>query len=184
MTDSLFIRYAVALLDVAIEENKVEEYLEEAFAIVNICQENQNLCDLLKDYGLSVEEKKDVIKTIFEKRINQHIFYFMYIILDNQRGKYFQQFFNEFIQQAQKYLHISYGICYTTQKMDEKTLHLLEEKVSKIYHGKVILNNQIDSSLIGGFKIVIDDFIIDESIQNKMNQLKSNLIQKKGDAKQ
>lgn len=183
MNDNLFVRYAIALLDVAIEENKVDEFFQQSSEIIQVFQQNLDLLRILKDYGLTTDEKKETINIIFKNQINDYILNFMYIIIDNQRGKYIKDIFGSFHKQAQKYLNIAYGVVYSTTKINLDVIKQLENKVSNLMKEKVILTNEIDDSLIGGFKIVVGDYIIDESIISRINKLKSTIQLKKGDAK-
>ncbi|MFA6852321.1 MAG: F0F1 ATP synthase subunit delta, partial [Bacilli bacterium] len=44
---------------------------------------------------------------------------------------------------------------------------------------KVELVNKIDKSIIGGIKVVIHDRVYDDSLKNKLDSLKSGLLQRK-----
>ena len=66
MNDNLSMRYAIALLDVAIENNQVLEYLKQISELLNIFCNNKDLKILLADYGLNDEEKKETITTILK----------------------------------------------------------------------------------------------------------------------
>ena len=180
MNDNLSMRYAIALLDVAIENNQVLEYLKQISELLNIFCNNKDLKILLADYGLNNEEKKETITTIFKNNVNQYILNFMYIIIDNNRGKYYVDIFKEFIKRAQNYLHIVNGICYSTISLSKEDLNNITEKVSKLLNKKVVLTNRIDSSLIGGFKVEVEDKIIDESIKKRLLDLKKSIKIKKG----
>lgn len=52
----------------------------------------------------------------------------------------------------------------------------MEEKISTLLKSKVILQNQINKELIGGFKIEVEDWVLDYSIQEKMKKMKENLL--------
>ena len=53
-------------------------------------------------------------------------------------------------------------------------LQTLWQKINK----KVVLKNRIDNTLIGGIKVVVDDYNFDGSIKNKLSKLNQYL---KGD---
>ena len=56
----------------------------------------------------------------------------------------------------------------------------MEAKTSKMLNATVVLQNKIDKDLVGGFKIQVDDFVIDQSLKHKLADLKATLL-KKGD---
>ena len=49
--DSVASRYAIALLNIAREERKIKEYVDEVEQIGKLLSQNKDLLTLLKDYG-------------------------------------------------------------------------------------------------------------------------------------
>ena len=63
--DTVANRYAVALLSIAREEEKVQEYIDEVEQILEVLDQNDGFVRILKDYGLTNEEKKETIDVCF-----------------------------------------------------------------------------------------------------------------------
>lgn len=179
--DSVANRYAIALLSIAREEGKIKEYHDEISKIVEIFNNNKDLLYLLKSYGLSINEKRQALKEIFENKINQYILNLFYVLVDNKRGGFVLQTCNEFIRLALNELNVKSGIVYTTINLTGQELKAMEEKMSSILNANVTLTNKLDSSLIGGFKIQVDDYILDDSIKTRLTNLKQTIILKKGE---
>ena len=53
--DTVANRYAVALLSIAREEEKVQEYIDEVEQILEVLDQNDGFVRILKDYGLTNE---------------------------------------------------------------------------------------------------------------------------------
>ena len=70
--DSVASRYAIALLSIAREENKIKEYVDEIQQIIDILNENKELVILLKNYGLSTSEKKETLDVCFKDKISKY----------------------------------------------------------------------------------------------------------------
>ncbi len=172
-------RYALALLSIAKDENKVQEYINQIEEIINIFKENEELLILLSSYGISNIEKKDCLKKCFENNIYDYILNLFYVLIDNKRIEYLLDVCQEFVKIALESLAIKKGVVYSTITLNEKQIQKLENKVSKIINMKVILTNVIDKSLIGGFKIQIDDYVIEDSLKKRLETLKENLFIKK-----
>lgn len=179
--DSVANRYAIALLSIAREENKIKDYCDEITKIVEIFNENKDLLYLLKSYGLSINEKKEALKVIFEDKISQYILNLFYVLIDNKRGGFILQTCNEFIRISLNELNIKSGMVYSTINLTSQEIKAMEKKVSSILNANVTLTNKIDSSLIGGFKIQVDDYILDDSIKTRLTNLKQTIILKKGE---
>ena len=179
--DSVANRYAIALLSVAREENKIKEYIEEVEQIASLLNKNKELVVLLKNYGLSIEEKKVVLQQIFEDKINEYILNLFYVLIDNKRGGYLLEVCNEFVRIGLNELNIKRGIVYTTIKLRKQQLTAIEKKVSKILNANVTLTNIIDESILGGLKVQVEDYILDDSMKNHLLKLKENITLKKGE---
>lgn len=180
--DSLASRYALALLSIAKEEDKVNEYLKQIEEIETIFLENEGLYRILKDYGLTVAEKQETIDLLFKNKLITNIYNFLNVVVINSKAKYFLEIFKEYKKQTYIYLNIKVGIVYSTTSLSADQMKKITQKVSKIVNNEVILKNKIDKSLIGGLKIDIDGFIIDDSIQNRFELLKREILNKKGEA--
>lgn len=64
----------------------------------------------------------------------------------------------------------------SVQKLESKTKTHLEQALKKRYSAKeVVLNENIDSRLLGGLKVEVNDEVIDLSIKNKIGKLQEYL---------
>lgn len=178
--DTVANRYAVALLSIAREEGKVQEYINEVEQILDVLEQNEGFLRILKDYGLTNEEKKETIDVCFKGKIREYILNTFYVVVDNNRGAIMEDVLSEFIKLSYKELNIKKGYVYTTISLTPEEIKQMEVKTSKMLNATVVLQNKIDKDLVGGFKIQVDDFIIDQSLKHKLADLKDTLL-KKGD---
>ena len=105
----------------------------------------------------------------------------MCVVVDNNRCKYLLDILKEFDRISLNELNVKKGIIYTTIKLTKQQIEKINEKVSKILKANVYLVNEIDTKLIGGFKIVVDDYIIDDSLKYRLMNLKDEISLKKGE---
>ena len=64
----------------------------------------------------------------------------------------------------------------TTFTLDDNVSQDLEKKISKIFSSKISLSKQVDENIIGGFKLKVDDQLIDASIASQLQKIKRELI--------
>ena len=179
--DSVASRYAIALLSIAKEENKIKEYVEEVENLVNIFESNSDLLLLLKDFWLSKDEKKETLSLCFENKVSEYILNLFYVLIDNKRGGYILDVCNEFVRIGLNELNIKRGIVYSTIKLTKTQLKGMESKISKMLNANVTLRNIIDENLLGGFKVQVEDYILDDSMKNRLEKLKETITLKKGE---
>lgn len=176
--DSIYSRYANALLSIAIEEEKIEYYRNEIKVIRLSFLENEEIIHLLGSAFLEFNEKENIIDNIYNS--NDNIKNFIKIIVKNGRANLIIKIFNEFIKKCNELMGIKDGIVYSVRKLSEDEIESIEKGIeNKLGYG-VELENVIDEKLIGGIKVLVEDKIFDGSIKNKLERLKESLV--KGDS--
>lgn len=172
--DSLYSRYAKALLLIAVEENKVEYYKEEVKTLKTLFVENDDFLKLLSSYFISDEEKSKVLDEVYPN--NENIRNFIKVIIKNRRTKYLIKIFDEFINEVNSSIGIKEGIIYSVNKLTDEQIKKISDAIEVKLNNKVELVNKIDKRLIGGIKIVVEDKIFDGSVKNKLEKLHEDLL--------
>ena len=67
------------------------------------------------------------------------------------------------------------GYIYSTKALSKNEINRIEKAISSRLNKEIYLIPKIDENLIGGFKVVINDYVFDASIKNKLEGLKSSL---------
>lgn len=168
-------RYAEALFEVALELNKLQEFKEEIKAISQVLNSEPKLKTIFEHPKLSKDEKKDIINSIFKDRVSQEIINLCYIVIDKGREAYLTQISEEYTKLSNESQGIVEAKAITAIPMAEKEMKKLENQLSKKLDKKVLLSNEIDSTIIGGVLVTIGDKIIDASIKGRFEKLYKDL---------
>ena len=171
--DSLYSRYAIALLSLAKEENKVKQYKNEIKMLKHAFLENEGIMHLLSSYNITISEKEEIIDSFY--RAVPNIANFIKVIVRNKRSKEIIKIFDEFILECNEELGIKEGIVYSVDILDDTQVEQIEQALAKKLNVSVELTNLVDTRLIGGVKVVIEDKVYDGSIKNKLDGLKNML---------
>lgn len=172
---ALYNNYAIALLEVAIEEGKVEEYRKEIKVLKEVFKTNFDYVRFLGDYNISLSEKYKTIDRSF-KNVNPSIISFIKIIVKNRRALFLAKIFKEAVYRFNDYLHIEEGKIYLAKKIDEKSKKKIIEAIEKNEKAKVELEEIYDPSLLGGFIVSIKDNVYDASLVNKLEKMKTTIL--------
>lgn len=175
--DSLANRYASALLSIALEQNKNAEYRSYVKEIVKAIQENKEFLNLLTSAFITKSERKQIVNQILKDAPFKEIVSFMDVIIDNDRGNLVLNILVEFISISNRHDNIAEGIIYSTINLDSKQMDSIAKAISMKINRQVYLKNQIDERLIGGIKVVIEDYIFDGSLNYKITNLKNMLLE-------
>ena len=167
--------YAQALLDAARDTGKEDVIKEEGFQVLEIFEENQELADFINYPAISAEEKKKVLVEIFDGKISEELMNFLQILVDKRRSGRFEgimKVYRDFLEQEEG---VSYGTVYSVKPLSQERISQLEEQTSRLLQTKVVLENELDSKLMAGVKILVDGKIVDASYRKKFDEMAAQL---------
>ncbi|MBE6046433.1 MAG: ATP synthase F1 subunit delta [Clostridiales bacterium] len=167
--------YGTALVEAAREVGKEDQILEEAQAVVQLIEDEPDLHQFINYPGVSADEKKEVLKNIFEGRICEELLNFLYILVDKRRTMNFGRIVKVYKSLVEREEGVSYGTVYSVVKLSDERMAELEEQTSKLLQMNVKLENELDPSLLAGFKILVEGKIIDASYRKKFDELASQM---------
>jgi ATP synthase F1 delta subunit len=167
--------YGTALVEAARDVGKENQILEEAQAVVQLIKDEPDLHQFINYPGVSADEKKEVLKNIFEGRICEELLNFLYILVDKRRTMNFERIIKVYKSLVEREEGVSYGTVYSVVKLSDDRLAELEEQTSKLLQMNVKLENELDPSLLAGFKVLVEGKIIDASYRKKFDELASQM---------
>lgn len=167
--------YANSLLSIAIDENKNKIYREHVKNIYSTFEQSDDLLLVLKSSFISKSEKLDLFKEILKDEELIYVRDFILVILTNNRGDLLLDILKEFIRISNLEDGIVEGIIYSTEFLSKKQIEDVEIAISKKLYKEVVLINRIDTTLIGGIKVIVGDYNFDGSLKNKLNKLNQYL---------
>lgn len=165
------IRYAKAVLDLALDGKATDAVESDMRDIVATITTSKDLRVMLGSPVVNSTEKKAALKAIFKGKhaITEGL---LNILIDNKRIPMLEEV-------AYKYIVLNEqlkgeGVAYVTTAIPitaglEKDLL---EKVTKLTGNKVVIENKVDKSIIGGFVLRVGDLQYDASIANKLSNIK------------
>jgi len=144
------IRYAKALLHLAIEQNSLEETYSDMQFLDTVCSENKELVLLLKSPIVKTDKKEIILKEIFSSKMSKLSMSFIQIITNKKREGQLSLIAKGFINLYKIHKNIETATVITATKLDEE---LKAEVMNFIKHhgeNKVDLTEKIDENIIGG----------------------------------
>lgn len=171
-------RYAESLFELAKSNNCVLSYKNQITSIKDIFLD-ANVDNFFKSYRINKDEKKELIKNYLKDYYDQYILNFIYVLIDKNRINNYLDIFNDFIKLCNDYLHIIVGTIETPHMINNELIEKLEKALSNEEY-QIELKPKINESLISGFKINLNSHIIDNSLKNKIDSLKEELLRKDG----
>ena len=170
-------RYAKSLLELAIENKKLEKVFDDMAMFYSLCQESRPFNNFIKNPIINSYKKLRIFQSLFEKRIDELSYKFIDIITRKGREDILPEIGEQFLKEYRIYNKIEIVNITTTIVLDEG---LKEEFItlSKKLIGeskKIELEEKVDKDLLGGFILRIGDKQIDDSVSSKLRELKKKL---------
>ena len=150
--------YGDALFDLALEENRIDDYVAEVDAMLTIFRDNPELSKLLNHPKISKEEKITVVGQIFEGKISM------------------DEIFDYFIDKVKEYKNI--GVAHVTSAVelsDAQKSQVEKRLLETTGYVKFEISYDVDKDLIGGMVIRIGDRVVDSSIRTRLYELTKEL---------
>ena len=167
--------YGTALIEAARETDQEERILEEGMQIADILKAEPDFRKFISYPGISAEEKKDVIRSVFEGKISTELLHFLYVLVDKRRTGRFESIMQVYKKLLEEEEGVLYGTVLSVVGLDDLQLSEIENETSRLLQRKVCLSNELDPGLLAGFKIFIDGRIIDASYRKKLEELSMSM---------
>ena len=175
--ESYKISFALALLELTHETKKSAKIYQEAKVVLQVLEQQPEFGHLISDLNLDFATKSKLLNQAFGK-LDVIILNSMLFLAQTNRFLMLTLILKKLVQLLAQELKIQEGIVYSTTTLKPNQIKDLEKKLSKQMGSQISLTNHIDKELIGGFKVVIDDYLIDHSVKAELANLKHHLLNK------
>lgn len=174
--NDLYSRYAIAFVELA-KESKLDLYSlrNETNVLTQIFKKELRLTRFLSINSIKLESKYEVIDNVF-KDFNHLLINFIKLIVSKNRSAFIYDILKETLKELDSYLTIEKGVVYSSTKLSEENLNKLKKALEKKINKTIDLTNVVDESIIGGFKICLENSIYDSTINTRLNKLKETLL--------
>lgn len=167
-------RYAKALLELAIEKNRIDQVTSDISTLLQANNETKEFQLFLDSPVINAEKKNSIFKVLFPK-FDEITTLFIELITKNGREAMIPQIADSFEAQLKAHKGIVPVTLISAQALDSKTKETIITKVQSTIKGILEVTEEIDASLIGGFVVKIGDNRIDASVANQLENLKQRL---------
>jgi len=170
------IRYAKALFLTAVEENVVEQINNDMLILQQLIAENKDFVFFLHTPILKPSEKKDFFRSVFNNQLQPLTLRFLDLLTSHRRENRLGDIIRNYHLLYLQHNNTVSAKLITTLKANETMIATFTEKLQAMLNKKVLLENKIDESIVGGFVLQLDDKEFDASVKTQLQKVKINLI--------
>ncbi len=121
--------------------------------------------------SISLQTKYEIIDEIFKKELNEKVLNFIKILVEKNRFNEFEQIIQAYSNELDEMNNIKRVEIVSAVELSDEQKQKTIEKLHIRLNKEVKVNWALDTNIIGGLVIKIDDDIIDTSLKNKLDKL-------------
>lgn len=172
------VRYAKALYQLATEKNILKDVYNDMQGVIAVLKSDNSLKEFLENPVVKEEQKKQLLVTAFGDRVQPIILSMFKLLVDNNREHFLNAVCLSFLQIYKEKQGFREVILTTAKPATEDSKSQLQKELSEKLHTKVAMQTIVDEKLIGGFKLRVDDLLMDKSIATQLENIKKELLSK------
>ncbi|MGD0583053.1 MAG: ATP synthase F1 subunit delta [Bacteroidales bacterium] len=175
MNDSkISVRYSRALFQTAVEKNLLDKVYQDMIFISELCRMDE-VKEVLKSPIIVPSKKKSILFSVLQKNIEPVTLSLVDILIKNGREDHLPAVARVFRDETLKYRGITESSLTTAVQVSEKIRKEIIELISSVFKTKVELKETVDSEIIGGFILRVNDNYIDASVRSKLRTIRKGL---------
>lgn len=180
MKNTVARRYAEALHSLAKEQDRGHTILPQLEAMAQVWLDNADFRVLMTSPRVSLDSKRQILSELASNlKFEDNLVNLFNLMLDKGRIQMIPDLAEEFRHLDDEASGRARASCTTAHSLKEGQLEALRAKLVKITGAKdVIIDLEVDPSLLAGFIVNIDGKIIDGSLKGRLERLGRSLAQK------
>ena len=170
-------RYAKALFSLGKEQAKTEEYSATLLALAALYDgSSAGVGDTVTNPLYPLEVRQKVMAKIAESvQADAIMTGFLNLLIEKKRADILPDIAYEMRVMVDKDQNISHGSIVSAIVLDQALLDKIQGTLEKLTGNRVILETQVDPSIIGGIIAKVGDLVLDGSIKTQLNGLKESI---------
>lgn len=173
---AISIRYAKALLNIASEENQVEQYAEEVAGVATLVEREDLLRLLLDSPTFPLEKKAAIMHDIVDHlKLSGGMRNFLDLLLEKGRIVYLPQIGVNYRKFADELSGVVRANIKAANKLTKKRTEEIQKGLEKQTGKQVVLSVETDKSLIGGLQAEMGGKLFDGSVKTQLKRIADTL---------
>ncbi|PIE59630.1 MAG: F0F1 ATP synthase subunit delta [Desulfobulbus propionicus] len=170
-------RYAKALFALGKEQGRVDEYSDLLGGLARLYDDPEaGIGEALTNplYPLEIRQKM-MAKIAASVQADAIMASFLNLLIEKKRADILPEIADALQAMVDADQHISHGTVVSAVELGDDTKEKIQDTLEKITGNKVILQTEVDQSIIGGIIAKVGDLVLDGSIRTQLNGLKESI---------
>ncbi|MDR9417418.1 ATP synthase F1 subunit delta [Gracilimonas sp.] len=169
-------RYATALLELAKEQDVVEQTLEDILLIKGTIESSRDLLVFLRSPVIKPDKKVAALEAIFGDKVSELVHRYITLIARKNRQNLLDEIVFAFVEKYNAYKGIISAEVYVANELSEKQLKEVKERLEEVTNKTVNLSTIVQEDLKGGMAVKIGDTVTNATVKHKLKQLEDEFL--------
>jgi len=169
-------RYAKAFFSLAQDKGKLDEVRADFNALAELAAQSEELTTFLSSPLVAQDKRLELLKSLFEGKIGATAMSFVTFLNQKDRTAVLAEVCEQFEIFCNEAANVQLVTITSAQELEASQVKAIEVKLEAKLGKTIKATNEVDASLIGGFKIAVGDEVIDHSITAQLSSLKQSIV--------
>lgn len=173
-------RYARALVRYVRDNGRGDIVCSEAEMLLRALHDVPDLTRMVEAAGDVVSEfdKKKLLQTALGNRMSPELSRFLTLLNKNGRMELVPDILRDFVDMYHRSVGVRKAHLTTVREPSERLLQRLKALVKSKTGDDVLIEVEVDPSLVGGFVFDIDDYLLDASVKRQLDLIREQFIER------
>lgn len=168
-------RYAKALFEVAQQQGIVAQVEEDLKGVVQVIRQNADYGKLLEHPNISADAKAALLKEAFQGKVSDAVLNTLQILVERRRESVLTDLVDNYVKIANEALGQARATVYTPYPLSEEESKQIADRFGQLTGKRILVENVVDRSLLGGLQVRIGDRLYDGSLSGKLQRMQKTL---------
>ena len=168
-------RYAASLIDLAVEQGKLENVLSDVRSLIG-AMESRDLLLLVKSPIIHAAKKVSVFEALFNGKFEATTMAFLKLVIRKGREAYLPEIAASFVDQYRQLKNIVAVKVTSAVALTDAKIEAIRQKIAATpgFQGSIEIETVVDPSIIGGLIIEMGDRQYDASVVHQLDKMKKS----------
>lgn len=171
--------YARSLFEVAREQNKLDVLREQLGQFADAMKQNRELELFFFSPYFSTNEKQEGLEKSLDGA-DDRLMNFLKLLIENHRMPVIYRLRREYERLWERENRLLPVVLTSAVELDEQTVQDLGKRIGERTNNTVVLTTKVEPDIIGGIVVRVGNSILDASIRNRLEQLRTQVAQGAG----
>lgn len=168
-------KYAQALFLSAKEKGLMDKLYEQLGDLGDVVKEDNTLLNFLGAPQVLEDTKISLVREVFSPRVERLVVEFLVVLVDKGRIGFLVEIIDEFRRLVEAEQGLGRITVVTAVPLSDSERSRLIEKMAAKTGLRIVLEEKVDESILGGMIVILYDEIIDGSVRHGLDLVKEQL---------